>query len=127
MPLTVLVVDDTDAVRERLVELVASVTGVGQVWQADGFYAARRVLATCRPDLVVLDIRLRDGSGVGLLPSLREAGRSPVVTMLTSFPLEPYRRRCMAAGADYFLDKSSEVDRLLEITAALVHQQENRS
>lgn len=117
--LRVLVVDDSTAVRERLVELLASVAGVADVWQADGVAAASSMLAQRQPDLIVLDFRMRDGSGVDLLRRIRSAGPTPVVVMLTGYPLEPYRVRCLAAGADYFLDKSSEVDRLVEIVAAL--------
>lgn len=122
MGLSVLVVDDSTAVRERLVELLGTVAGVIDIRQAGGVWAAREALAHLQPGLVVLDIRMRDGTGIDLLQQIRAAGPGPVVVMLTSFPLEPYRRRCLAAGADYFLDKSAEVDRLVEITAALARQ-----
>lgn len=125
--LRVLVVDDSTAVRERLVELLASVAGVADVWQADGVAAASSMLAQRQPDLIVLDFRMRDGSGVDLLRRIRSAGPTPVVVMLTGYPLEPYRVRCLAAGADYFLDKSSEVDRLVEIVASLARDLGERS
>lgn len=67
-PVILHVEDDTD-----LLELTASVlAGCGQIISADSLKAARAALARRRPDLVILDLGLQDGSGLELLPDLRD-------------------------------------------------------
>ena len=45
-----------------------------------------------------------------------------MVIMLTNYPFEQYRRECAEAGADYFLNKSTEFEKINEILARVVHR-----
>ncbi|MBI4484917.1 MAG: response regulator transcription factor [Acidobacteria bacterium] len=122
MGVSVLVVDDSDAVRSRLTDLLSAIDDVARVDEAAGFAAAQRRLAAHTPDMVVLDVRMPDGSGIELLRAIKAGVLPPVVVMLTNFPLAPYRAACLEAGADAFLDKSTEFERLAEIVAVLARR-----
>jgi len=83
-------------------------------------FADGDTIRTLAPDAVILDIRLSRGTGIEVLESVRRpATRAPVVIMLTNSPTPQHRTRCLAAGADYFLDESADFGRLGEILRGL--------
>ncbi|MEW5959905.1 MAG: response regulator transcription factor [Chloroflexota bacterium] len=112
METRVFIVDDTASVRAALQTLIAEIEGVELVGYADEADTALRAIADLQPDLVILDIRLRRGHGIDVLEQIKKSDAAPQVIVLTSFPFPQYRERCLAAGADYFFDKSNEFDRI---------------
>jgi DNA-binding NarL/FixJ family response regulator len=105
----VLVVDDSAAVRSRVVSLLQE-AGLEVVGEAADAAAALRLTDSLRPDAIVLDLQLPDRSGIDILPTLKAYDPSPVVAVLTNAGQPGYRSRCMSLGADYFFDKSSDFD-----------------
>lgn len=119
---TVYVVEDSPLVRERLLEMLDAVPGarvVGVSARAD--QATREILAE-HPDIVVLDIRLEQGSGFDVLRALRERAPQTEVYMLSSFASDPYRHLALQLGARDFFDKSTDFARVRDIVAARVAQ-----
>lgn len=114
----VLVVDDAPAVRRRLAARVREAGGEPiEIADAEAAIEATRVYA---PDVVILDLHFGAGlSGLAALPRIKSVRSSTVVIVLTSQPSEPVRRECLARGADHFLDKSSEFERVAEIVQEL--------
>lgn len=119
MGLSVLVVDDSSHVRSRLRTMLSEMDGVSRVEDASGPVEARRLLASAARDLVVLDVHMPGGSGIDLLRDIRRGIDRPVVVVLTNYPASPYRRASLDAGADHFLDKSRDFERLADIVAEL--------
>lgn len=111
----VFVVDDSAIVRERLITLLAEVPNVTIAGEADRPRTALDGIQTQRPDIVVLDISMPGGSGIQVLESLKKGKPSPMVIMLTNFDHPQYRQRCLQLGADHFLDKSNNFERVIEI------------
>jgi DNA-binding NarL/FixJ family response regulator len=68
-----------------------------------------------RPDAVILDIRLPGGSGITLLRHMKRERPAATVIVLTNYPYPQYREECLDAGADYFLYKATEFDKVGEI------------
>lgn len=122
--LSVLVVDDSANIRALVAGLMSGVRGVATVDEAAGAAEARRMLASRPPDLVILDVRMPGGSGIELLQAIRRDRLPVLVVMLTNYPLAPYRRACLEAGADYFLDKSTELDLLVDIVGRIASKTE---
>jgi CheY-like chemotaxis protein len=110
----VLLIDDSTVVRSRLVRLLEDIGGV-HVEEAedgpDGLACAQRE----RPDAVILDIRLRTGSGLEVLRELKRGPSPPLIIMLTNHPSEYHRRWCEEHGADFFFDKTSEFEKVLDV------------
>jgi DNA-binding NarL/FixJ family response regulator len=77
------------------------------------------------PDAVILDIRMPGMNGIQVLRAIKEDHPSTVVIMFTNYPFEPYRRECTEAGADYFLHKSTEFEKINEILDVVVRKNEN--
>ena len=60
------------------------------------------------------------GSGISVLEAIKRDEHPPVLNMLTNYPYPQYRKKCMDAGADYFFDNSSEVQRVTEVLVRIV-------
>jgi DNA-binding NarL/FixJ family response regulator len=114
----VLVIDDSATVRSRLVALLGEVGGVDEVLQAETASDGLASAVKSAPRVIVLDLHLREDSGLALLPELRREARDAVLVVLTNHASDLHRRRCEERGADYFLDKSNDFDRIVEIVAS---------
>jgi two-component system response regulator DevR len=110
----VLIVDDSEKIRERLVTLLAESDGIRIVGQAGSASEASEAIERLRPDTVILDIRLPGPSGIELLKEIKDRYPEVVVIMLTNFDHARYRRQCRQLGADHFLNKSLEFEKIVD-------------
>lgn len=117
--LKVVIADDSNTLRERLIEMLSRVNGVEIVGEADGVRAARQAIRDFQPDLVILDIQMPDGSGLEVLRRTKQAYPNTKVIIFTNQPEVQYQRRCSELGADYFLCKSTDLNLLIEISEKL--------
>lgn len=101
-------VDDSQLLRLRVRALIADLSGVTLVGEATSLAEARRDLAGWSADVVVLDLRLTDGNGLDLLVDLKGRPDAPAVIVFTNYSYHLLRDRCLAAGADVFLDKVAD-------------------
>ena len=114
-PTSVYIVDDSDSIRERLVSMLSDIGQVAIVGEAKTVPQAIEGIMRTRPCSVLLDLNLGGASGLGVLKAIR--GLLPVTTfvVLTNHSEAQYRTACAKAGAGYFLDKSTEFDRVREV------------
>ncbi len=108
----VLLVDDSLIVRERLVAILDELAGIEIVGQAENVSEAINLIKQLQPDVVILDIRMPGGSGIEVLHHIKQRGVGVMVIILTNYSFPEYRQRCLNAGADFFLDKSTEFDQI---------------
>ena len=81
---------------------------------------AIRDIQQLNPDVVILDVSMSGGSGIAVLEHIKKVNKcSPVIIMLTNYPFPQYRERCMELGADYFFDKSLEIQKIAEVLKQL--------
>lgn len=123
--LRVLIVDDSQALRERLAGMLDKVSGLSVVGLADSVSDARRSIEELRPDLVILDLQLGDGNGIDILRETKQTHPSIRFIIFTNQSELQYRRRCENLGADYFLCKSTEAKSLVAISEILVANAED--
>jgi two-component system response regulator DevR len=115
----VFVVDDSALLREQVIGMLSEIVGIEIVGQAQYPLEAFQAICMLKPDVVILDIHLVGGSGIDVLQKIKRLDPAPIVIMLTNSPTPPYRRRCTMAGADFFLDKSSEFANVKAIIESL--------
>lgn len=115
----VFIVDDSFPVRERLVSMLSGIEGVTVVGEAESPVFAIKGISTTHPDSVVLDMHLRDGNGLEVLNQLATTMPEVLFIVLTNYPNPHYRKACMKAGASFFLDKTTEFEKVVEIISAL--------
>jgi|HubBroStandDraft_1064217.scaffolds.fasta_scaffold69172_2 two-component system, OmpR family, response regulator len=111
--LSVLLVEDSRVLAERLRETLLSVPGVQLAGTVDSEAEAVAVLQRQPVDVVLLDLHLRQGTGFGVLRAIPSGQvRKTVVIVLTNYDLAEYRRAAAALGARHFLDKLRDFERL---------------
>lgn len=110
----VFVVEDSPIVQERLLAMLGDLHRVEVAGLADNSADAIADILRLQPDAVVLDIKLREGSGIEVLKEIRRQGSPSATIMLTNHANEEFRRHCLTLGADYFFDKSCEFEMVKE-------------
>lgn len=126
-PVTVLIVEDSRHVRERLVALVESVPEVTIVGPAVDGHHASALFASDRPDAVVLDLRLPGINGLDLLAQFKHEHPACVVMVLTTYAFTEFRQRCFKLGADHFFNKATEFERVTDVLGAMTSGQTAKS
>jgi DNA-binding NarL/FixJ family response regulator len=117
--LVILIVDDSMSFIERMVGLLDEADNIGYINVARNYEEALKVFFEERPDVVLLDINLPDKSGIELLRSIKESGRSCEAIMVTNHTDKYYQQQCTELGAKYFLDKSNDFDLIPGIISKL--------
>jgi DNA-binding NarL/FixJ family response regulator len=114
-PLMVFLVEDSLAIRARLAATIRGIKGAELVGEAGTVGAAIDGIRATQPGAVILDLQLEDGSGLEVLRAVHPSSPELHVAVLTNYATDQHRRACMDAGAEYFLDKSSDFPRIREI------------
>jgi DNA-binding NarL/FixJ family response regulator len=118
----IFIADDSDQIRGRLVDLLSEIEGAEVIGQASNHAEAIEGIRNLQPHVVILDIQMPGGSGIDVLKEIKQDSQPPVVMMLTNHASPQYRKKCLEWGADFFLDKSREMERLVAIFKSLVKQ-----
>jgi two-component system response regulator DevR len=116
-PLRLLVVDDHEVVRQGLVSLLDRRDGFEVVAQAGSVAESIAMATRFEPDVVIMDVRLPDGSGIEACREIRATRPETRVVMLTSYPDEEAVLSAIIAGASGYLLKQI---RGRELVSALV-------
>ena len=110
-PIRVVVAEDHPAVRSGLVALLGSAPDITVVAEAADGEAAVAATRAHRPDVVLTDVRMPGATGIEITPQLRETGAS--VLVISGVDLDDYVLGALAAGADGYLVKTEEPQRIL--------------
>jgi DNA-binding NarL/FixJ family response regulator len=122
MAIKVVVVDDHEVVRLGLVSMLAG-TDIKIVAEADSAEKAVGVVKKHRPDVVLLDIRFRNGDGLMALERLRKEHPHSRVVMFSAHDNPTYIARSAALGAsDYVLKTAGKLELISAITAAVKNE-----
>ena len=110
-PIRVVVADDHPAVLSGLVALLGSAPDITVVAEAADGEAAVAAARKHRPDVVLTDVRMPGATGIEITPALRETGAH--VLVISGFELDEYVLGALAAGADGYLVKTEDPQRIL--------------
>lgn len=109
------IVEDSSVVRENLIAALEENAPVEVVGAADDESSAVEWLLdganAC--DLVIVDIFLRSGTGLGVLKRMREVERDLKRVVLSNHATPDIRAKCLELGADEVFDKSNELEQML--------------
>lgn len=117
--LRILLVDDHEVVRLGLVTLLEDVPEVEIVGEVGLGREAIRLCQVLNPDLVLLDVRLPDMSGVAVCRTICEQGADTKVIILTSYGEDDLIREALAAGASGYVLKQVGSQELLRAIEAV--------
>lgn len=110
----VFIVEDSPEVLQRLVEMVKEIADVDLVGDAGNFDAAVKGILSTRPDVSILDIKLADDGGSGIDVLGRVKGDLPEMRaiMLSNYVTPQHLKASADAGAEFFLDKTADTERI---------------
>ena len=115
----VFIADDSAVIVERLADLLKEIPGVELAGHANDAREAVRCIQQIKPDAVILDFQMPGGSGLDVLRAIRPDHPNLHVLICTNYPYPQYRKECLGAGANFFLDKSSEFEKIPAILSEL--------
>jgi two-component system, OmpR family, response regulator len=110
------IVEDNPTIRENLVGTLEELASINSVGTAETENEGKAWLAA-NPDnwdLAIVDLFLKQGSGLGVLASCRDRPSRQKVVVLSNYATPDIRQRCAQLGVDAVFDKSNEIDALVE-------------
>ncbi len=109
------IVEDSPVIRENLVAALEEMAPIQVIGTAEDEATAIEWLSNSQNqcDLVVVDIFLKSGSGLGVLRAAAIPARPLKLVVLSNYATPDMRRKCLELGADRVFDKSNEIDALI--------------
>ena len=101
----ILIVEDHPIFRMGLIELINIENDMAVCGEAEDVNGARRVIRERKPDLIVVDLALKNSSGIDLIKQLRAEGRKIPILVLSMHDESLHARRCILAGASGYIMK----------------------
>jgi len=111
----VLIADDSQVVRQRLVEMLNDFPNIESITQTTDVLQTIHTFRENHPDVLILDIRMPDGNGIDVLRNIQKDLAGTTIIILTNYPYSQYKKICLDLGASYFFDKSNEYENILNV------------
>lgn len=112
----IILIEDSELIRGIVLEAIEGIEGVRVVAYADGQELALSKIEAHRPDLIVLDLELVEGDGLGVLQALHSQPNkygAPIKLIYTNYSSNMIKRRCEIFDIQGYFDKSYQFDELL--------------
>lgn len=116
MRLKTYIVEDNPTIRENLIATLEELANIDPVGTADSENEAKAWLTdnSGQWDLAIVDLFLKQGSGLGVLAAFRDRSPWQKVVVLSNYATADIRQRCAQLGVDAVFDKSNEIDALID-------------
>ena len=120
-PLKTYLVEDSQVIRENLIATLEELVPLEVVGTAEDESTAVLWLkqAGLAVNLVIVDIFLKGGSGLGVLRAANALAHDYKLVVLSNYATADMRRKCLALGADRVFDKSTDIDALIDYCTEL--------
>ena len=115
------VVEDSAIILKHLLPMLSDIPGVTVMGHAVDEAGAIERINALRPDVVTLDLRLQPGSGLNVLKHIKEHHAGIKVMVLTNCAGKAYVNRCKRGGADYFFDKTLQIEQFCDVLQEWAH------
>lgn len=116
----VLIADDSQVMREHLIITLSSYSNIEIVGEAEDSIEAIKSISTTKPDVVILDVRMPGGGGIHVLKTIKKKTNfTPIIVVFTNYPYPQYRKKCLEEGAEFFFDKLTESEKMIETIESL--------
>ena len=115
-PVRAYFVEDNPTIRENLIATLEELGGVAPIGYAETEQQGSEWLTnhSANWDLAIVDLFLKQGSGLGVLQACRERNPEQKVVVLTNYATPDIRVRCHQLGVDAVFDKSNEIEALID-------------
>ena len=116
------IVEDSPVIRENLIATLEEVSPVQVIGMAEDESTAVQWLSQLenQVDLVIIDIFLKTGTGLGVIKAGAALAPRPKLVVLSNYATQDMRGKCLQLGADQVFDKSHDIDGLILYCNGLV-------
>jgi two-component system, OmpR family, response regulator len=113
-------IEDNAIIRENLTSTLQELSDVKMLAYADTELEGIKLAQSSRDwNLIIVDLFLREGSGMEIVAALAKRKPDQKVVVLTNYATPEIRRRCLGLGANAVFDKSTELDGLIDFCISL--------
>lgn len=116
-----MIVDDSEVISKRLKELLQDIEDLEIAAIVEDGIQAIAQFTILNPEITILDLMIPRMNGLDVLRSIRSKNQNAVVIILTNYDQSYFRDRCKELGANYFLDKSADFEKVYQICQNTVH------
>ncbi|HLE34149.1 MAG TPA: response regulator transcription factor [Bacteroidota bacterium] len=110
-----LIIDDSPLVRDYVAQMISTIPDIELVGEAETVSESIAAIKKLAPDIIILDLQLPDGNGFEILNLAKKILPRTKVIVLTNYPFPQHKARALAAGAEYFFDKSLEFGKVIGV------------
>ena len=120
MALKTYIVEDNATIRDNLLATLEELAGIETAGTAEAENEGKTWLVTHGEqwDLAIVDLFLKQGSGLGVLEACRNRKPHQKVIVLSNYATTDIRKRCAQLGVDAVFDKSNEIEALIDYCIA---------
>ena len=120
MALKTYIVEDNATIRDNLLATLEELAGIETAGTAEAENEGKTWLVTHGDqwDLAIVDLFLKQGSGLGVLEACRNRKPHQKVIVLSNYATADIRQRCVQLGVDAVFDKSNEIEALIDYCIA---------
>ena len=123
----VIIADDSKLIRDRITERVELIDTVNVVAQTTNSFETIEEIKKHKPDVLILDIRMPEGSGINVLKYIQKNKTKIVTIVVTNYPIIQYKNKCFELGADFFFSKVTEFDEVFKLVEKLAKSKSIRN
>lgn len=122
-----IIADDSSIIRERIRVKIKDLAQFELVGEATNGKLALEMIRQLDPDVIILDLHMPEMGGIEVLKRIKEGRFKAKVCILTNYTYPQYKSRCMSLGAEYFLSKSEDFEKLDSVISAIINESQNSS
>lgn len=110
----ILLVDDSPEIVTSLIRWINLLKNFQIIGIAETGATAVQLFNTNLPDIVILDINLKKGTGLDVLSEIKRIRPATKVIILTNYSIDVFRKASIDFGADFFYDKTNDIEQLIK-------------
>ena len=122
-----MIVDDSEIISIRLKELLQGIENLEISAVVEDGVQAIAQFSLLNPEVLILDLMIPRMNGLDVLRSVRSLSKKAIIIVLTNYHQSYFRDRCTDLGANYFLDKSADFEKVYQICSNTVHPQKSNN
>ena len=123
----IIIADDSKLIRDRIAERVELIDNVNVVAQTTNSFETIEEINIHKPDVLILDIRMPEGSGINVLKYIQKNKTKIVTIVVTNYPIIQYKNKCFELGTDFFFSKATEFEEVFKLVEKLAKSKSTRN
>ncbi|MCF8356447.1 MAG: response regulator transcription factor [Melioribacteraceae bacterium] len=110
-----IIIEDSKKITKSLSVLISKLQNIELAGTAVTLHQGIELERKTSPDIVILDLGLPDGDGFTFLRQVQKKSNKPRIIVFSNFTYRTFKSTALSLGADYFFDKITETDRLIDM------------